>query len=206
MWSAEYRARRAAELAAEVELTARSTTRSSIAPRGGRHTLLKDVETCGLRLSPAALQMHHSTAGELSHSFMPVGAALTEGMLRHSNHAYARMPIPMMPTSSSVGQTTKRKHEHDSDSPPPKRFGGTSRAVTLVEAVLDCADIGTTPTVSYTPFCSDAPAPEPSAPMGPAPVIRTSSATRSRERAVWMALPRGAKIAARFSGIVGSSL
>ena len=37
--------------------------------------------------------------------------------------------------------------------------------------------------------------------MGPAPVISTSSPTRSNDNAVWVALPKGSKIAARSSAM-----
>ncbi len=49
----------------------------------------------------------------------------------------------------------------------------------------------------------------PMMPIGPAPVTRTSSPTRSKESAVWTALPNGSKIAAISSGIssgIGTTL
>ena len=38
-------------------------------------------------------------------------------------------------------------------------------------------------------------------PIGPAPVMRTSSPTKSNDKAVWPALPRGSKMAATSSGM-----
>ncbi len=43
-------------------------------------------------------------------------------------------------------------------------------------------------------------------PIGPAPVMSTSSPTRSKERAVCTALPNGSKMAARSSGMLSGSL
>src|SRR5436190_1134703 len=42
-------------------------------------------------------------------------------------------------------------------------------------------------------------------PIGPAPVTRTSSPTRSKESAVWTALPSGSKQERTSSGIDGSA-
>lgn len=39
-------------------------------------------------------------------------------------------------------------------------------------------------------------------PMGPAPVTRTSSASRLKDRAVWVALPKGSKMEYSSSGIL----
>ncbi len=40
-------------------------------------------------------------------------------------------------------------------------------------------------------------------PMGPAPVTSTSSARRLKDRAVWVALPKGSKMEYSSSGILG---